>query len=275
MMEAGLSVRRVSRQLGRSDCVVRKCYDQWPTASSAAVQGQVAPSLGAPLSSRTLRRHLAEGHLGSLRPLRALDAHPLTLRSEWCRERGNWTAEEWNHVVFSDESRFNLSWHDNRGRVWKPHGERLNSVFALQRHTATTAVVMVWGDIAYNTRSPLVFIRGTMTAQRYVHDIRQPHVLPFMQRIPGDIFHENNARPHTARMSQDFIRTVPTLPSCLIPRFVSNQAYMGSFRMASWASHEFERTRGRVTANMKRNVSRHHTKPACRNTRSCHFAHSC
>ncbi|GFV47311.1 HTH_Tnp_Tc3_2 domain-containing protein [Trichonephila clavipes] len=28
-MEAGWSARRVARQLGRSDCVVRKCWDKW------------------------------------------------------------------------------------------------------------------------------------------------------------------------------------------------------------------------------------------------------
>ncbi|GFT46774.1 transposable element Tcb2 transposase [Trichonephila clavipes] len=101
MMEAGWSARRVARQLGRSDCVVRRCWDQWiremsftrrpgsgrsqqtsrredrhivrnarvkPTASSTAIQALVAPSLGAPVSSRTIRRRLAEGHLGSQRP---------------------------------------------------------------------------------------------------------------------------------------------------------------------------------------------------------------
>ncbi|GFX31659.1 transposable element Tcb2 transposase [Trichonephila clavipes] len=99
-METGWSARRVARQLGRSDCVVRRCWDQWiremsftrrpdserhrqtsrredrhilrnarvqPTASSAAIQAQVAPSLGAHVSSRTIRRCLAEGHLGSRR----------------------------------------------------------------------------------------------------------------------------------------------------------------------------------------------------------------
>ncbi|GFU32923.1 transposable element Tcb2 transposase [Trichonephila clavipes] len=70
---------------------------------------------------------------------------------------------------------------------------------------------MVWGAIAYNTRSPLIFIRDTMTAQRYVHDILQPHVLPLMQRLPGAIFQQDNARPHTARVSQDCVRTVTTL----------------------------------------------------------------
>ncbi|GFX99086.1 transposable element Tcb2 transposase [Trichonephila clavipes] len=167
-----------------------------------------------PHPSRTIRRRLAEGHLGSQRPLPVL---PLTathrhFRLEWCHARGNWTAAEWNQVVFSDESRFNLSSDDNRVRVWRPHGECLNLAFALQRHTAPTAGVMVWGAIAYNTRSPLVLICGTIIAQQYVHDILQPHVLPLMQRLSEAIFQQNNARPHTERVSQDCLCTVTTLP---------------------------------------------------------------
>ncbi|GFV16527.1 transposable element Tcb1 transposase [Trichonephila clavipes] len=38
--------------------------------------------------------------------------------------------------------------------------------------------------------------------------------------------------------------------ACPIARFVCNRAHLGSFGMASWASHEFERTRGKITANM-------------------------
>ncbi|GFW66012.1 transposable element Tcb1 transposase [Trichonephila clavipes] len=72
---------------------------------------------------------------------------------------------EWNKVVFSDESRFNLSSDDNRVRVWRPRGKRLNPAFSLQLHTSPTVGVMVWGAIAYNTRSPLVLIRGTITTQ--------------------------------------------------------------------------------------------------------------
>ncbi|GFY03978.1 HTH_Tnp_Tc3_2 domain-containing protein [Trichonephila clavipes] len=110
-MEAGWSTRRVARSLGRSDCVVRRCWDQWiqemsfirrpglgsprqtshgedshiirkarvqPTDSSAVIQTQVAPSLGASMSSRTIRRCLTEGHLGSI-TCAALDAHSSTL----------------------------------------------------------------------------------------------------------------------------------------------------------------------------------------------------
>ncbi|GFV67645.1 transposable element Tcb2 transposase [Trichonephila clavipes] len=135
-IEADWSARRVARQFGRSGCV--------PTASSVASQAQVAPSLGALVSSRTIRRRLAEGHLGSRRPLRVLPLTPThrRLHLEWCRALGNWTAAEWNQFVFSDESRFNLSSDDHHVRVWRPRGECLNPAFALQRYTAHTAGVM-------------------------------------------------------------------------------------------------------------------------------------
>ncbi|GFU55933.1 HTH_Tnp_Tc3_2 domain-containing protein [Trichonephila clavipes] len=47
-----------------------------PTASSAAIQAQVVPSLGVPVSSRTMRKRLAEGHFRSRRPLRVLPLTP-------------------------------------------------------------------------------------------------------------------------------------------------------------------------------------------------------
>ncbi|GFT12701.1 hypothetical protein TNCV_5094631 [Trichonephila clavipes] len=50
-----------------------------------------------------------------------------------------------------------------------------------------------------------------MTAQRYVHDILQPYVLPFMQRLPAAIFQQDNARPHTARVSQDCLCIITIL----------------------------------------------------------------
>ncbi|GFS98240.1 transposable element Tcb1 transposase [Trichonephila clavipes] len=129
-----------------------------------------------------------------------------------------------------DESRFNLSSDDNRVRVWRPRGERLNPAFALQQHTTPTACVMVWGAIAYKTRSSLVLIRDTMTAQRYVRDILQPHVMPLMQRLSEAIFQQDNARPHTARVSQDCLCTVTTLHLLArIPDLSPNRAYLGSF----------------------------------------------
>ncbi|GFY18105.1 transposable element Tcb2 transposase [Trichonephila clavipes] len=93
-----------------------------------------------------------------------------------------------NQVVFSDESRLNLSSDANRVPVWRPLGGRLNPAFALQPHTAPTAGIMDWRAIAYDTPSPLILIHDAMTAQPYVHGTLQPHVLPLMAGLPGAIF---------------------------------------------------------------------------------------
>ncbi|GFV98690.1 DDE_3 domain-containing protein [Trichonephila clavipes] len=55
-------------------------------------------------------------------------------------------------------------------------------------------------------------MRGTLTGQRYVDDILRPHVGPFLNGLPGATFQLDNARPHTARVAQDFLRHFQTLP---------------------------------------------------------------
>ncbi|GFU31668.1 transposable element Tcb2 transposase [Trichonephila clavipes] len=153
MMEAGWSARRVARPLGRSDCVVRRCWDQG-------------------IRKMSFTRRPGSGH-----------PRPTSRR-------------------------------ENRHIVRNAHVQPTVSSAAIQaqQHTTPTAGVMVWDAIAYKTRSPLVLIRGTMTAQRNVHDILQPHVLQLMQRLPGAIFQPDNSQPHTARVSQACLRTVTTLP---------------------------------------------------------------
>ncbi|GFT28701.1 transposable element Tcb2 transposase [Trichonephila clavipes] len=155
-------LRRVARQLGRSDCFVRRCWDQW----------------------------IREVHLHEDQAQVALN-RPVTEKT-----------------ATSDETRFNLSSDGNRVRVKRPRGECINPAFALQRHTAPTAGVRTWSVIDYNTRSPLVLIRGTMTAQRHIHDILQPHILPLIETI----FQQDNTRPHPARVSQDRLLAITTLP---------------------------------------------------------------
>ncbi|GFW88464.1 HTH_Tnp_Tc3_2 domain-containing protein [Trichonephila clavipes] len=84
--------RQTSRREDRH--IVRNAYVQ-STASSAAIQAQVALSVGVPVTSRTIRRRLAEGHLGSRRPLRVLPLTPTLrrLRLEWYHARGNWNVQ--------------------------------------------------------------------------------------------------------------------------------------------------------------------------------------
>ncbi|GFT49425.1 DDE_3 domain-containing protein [Trichonephila clavipes] len=70
---------------------------------------------------------------------------------------------------------------------------------------------MVWMAIAYDIPSTLIVMRGTLTGQRCVDDILRPHVRSFLNVLPGAIFQQDNARPHTARVVQEFLRHFQTL----------------------------------------------------------------
>ncbi|GFY33601.1 transposable element Tcb2 transposase [Trichonephila clavipes] len=120
-----------------------------------------------------------------------------------------WNVTDWQKLVFSDESRFVLGTDDNRVRMW--------------RHP---------GALAYDSRSTLIVMRGTLTGQRYVDDILRPHVGPFLNGLPGAIFQHDNARPHAARVAQDFLRHFQTLPLPARPRFVPCRARAGSAKTA-------------------------------------------
>ncbi|GFY24642.1 DDE_3 domain-containing protein [Trichonephila clavipes] len=55
-------------------------------------------------------------------------------------------------------------------------------------------------------------MRGTLMGKRSANDILQPHVGSFLNGLPGAIFQQDNARPHTARVAQDFLCHIQTLP---------------------------------------------------------------
>ncbi|UYV67487.1 hypothetical protein LAZ67_5000879 [Cordylochernes scorpioides] len=184
-----------------------------PQATCTAILQHVQDTLDHSISTRTISRRLVANGLHSCRPLRRLPLTPPNRRQrlEWCRARSTWMTE-WHRVVFSDESRFCLSSDSRRVRVWRRRGERSNPAAIVERPTVRERGIMVWGAIAYDSRSPLLRIQCTMTAQRYVDDVLRPVTLPYLQGVPNALYQQDNARPHTARISQQALQDVQMLP---------------------------------------------------------------
>ncbi|GFV61369.1 transposable element Tcb2 transposase [Trichonephila clavipes] len=194
METAGWSTRRVAGQVDRSECaeddeerddrrIVRQALVD-PTVIRSTIRADV----GVTIAPQTISRHLAEANLKSKRPFRALPLIPghRQLRLQWCQARSMWNVTDWQQVVLSDESRFVLGTDDNRVQVW--------------RHPA------------YDSWSTLIVMCRTLMGQRYVDYILRQNVRPFLNGLPGAIFQQDNARPHTARVAQDFLRQFQTLP---------------------------------------------------------------
>ncbi|GFW00050.1 transposable element Tcb1 transposase [Trichonephila clavipes] len=60
------------------------------------------------------------------------------------------------------------------------------------------------GGIGYHSHTPLVRIAGTLNSQRYISEVLEPVVLPYLQGLATAIFQQDNARPHVARIVQRF-----------------------------------------------------------------------
>ena len=100
----------------------------------------------------------------------------------------------WRRVLFTDESRFTL-YH---------HGERFANACVVERDRFGGGSVMVWGGIAHGIKSQLIIVAGNMTAVMYRDEILRPVAVPLVQQR-NLILQQDNARPHVARVCQDFL----------------------------------------------------------------------
>ncbi|GFY10335.1 transposable element Tcb1 transposase [Trichonephila clavipes] len=82
---------------------------------------------------------------------------------------------------------------------WREDAEQLRP-----RHTGPAPGIMVWGGIGYHSCTPLVRIAGTLNRQRYISEMLEPVVHPYLQDLATAIFQQDNARPHVVCIVQRF-----------------------------------------------------------------------
>ena len=70
---------------------------------------------------------------------------------------------------------------------------------------------MVWGGISHGEKSPLIVVPGKLTAVRYRDEIFRPVAVPLVQQHQMTFQHDN-ARPHVARVCQDFLANNNIVP---------------------------------------------------------------
>ena len=129
-----------------------------------------------------------------------------TTRLAWARARRRWRLHTWQHILFSDESRFSLRFSDGRYRVYRMRGERLKDQCVYESDFFGSGSVMVWARICHDGRTQLKIVQGTLNVVKYRDDILDPIVLPFLQQRNFDhVFQHDNARCHVARVCQDFL----------------------------------------------------------------------
>ncbi|GBN38035.1 hypothetical protein AVEN_50387-1 [Araneus ventricosus] len=80
------------------------------TLTARQLASQLSATAGRPISHQTVSRRLHEGGLFARRSVVCVPLYPAHVRGRlhWAREHLSWTPEQWGHVLFTDESRFNI-----------------------------------------------------------------------------------------------------------------------------------------------------------------------
>ncbi len=121
-------------------------------------------------------------------------------RLTWAVEKKNWTVAQWSKVLFSDESKFCISFGNQGPRVWRKSGEAQNPC-SLKSSVKFPQSVMIWASISSTGVGPLCFLKSTVNAAIY-QEILEHFMLPSAYKLYGDadfIFQQDLAPAHTAK----------------------------------------------------------------------------
>ncbi len=84
----------------------------------------------------------------------------------WAVEKKNWTVAQWSKVLFSDESKFCISFGNQGPRVWRKSGEAQNPC-CLKSSVKFPQPVMIWAAMSSAGVGPLCFLKSTVNAAIY------------------------------------------------------------------------------------------------------------
>ncbi len=105
-------------------------------------------------------------------------------RLTWAKEKKNWTVAQWSKVLFSDESKFCISFGNQGPRVWRKGGEAHSSSF-LKSSVKFPQSVMIWCAMPSAGVGPLCFLKNNITAPVYQY-ILEHFMLPSADQLFKD-----------------------------------------------------------------------------------------
>lgn len=188
---------RPRKTTARDDAAIRRAVVTNPFMTSQCI----ASSLPLNVSARTVRRRLlVDFKLPYRTPARKPFLTPIQRqkRLKFCKDHQHWKTEEWNKVLFSDESSF-CQFGIRAFGVRRPKNTRYESRFTIPTMKKPPKV-MIWGSFSVKGRGSLHFVPNneTVNAEKYLA-LLENKLKPTMAIHGCSIFQQDSAPAHTAK----------------------------------------------------------------------------
>jgi len=176
------------------------------TSGQARDAAELQRTMFPEVSQRTMRRVLTqEGYPGRIRrKVQFLTKKHVSKRLERCRVWEEWEDVDWERVIFSDESKFNLFGSDGRQYCRRRPGEDLLPRNVTQKVAHGGGHVMVWGCITAQGTGRLHRVVGNLNAAGLT-EIYDESLLGTLRdygmSLDDVIFQEDNDRKHTSKLA--------------------------------------------------------------------------
>ncbi|CAD6193756.1 unnamed protein product [Caenorhabditis auriculariae] len=163
-----------------------------PRLTAPAIRREVFSNSPSPPSVSTVKRRLNAAGIMGRRPVKKplISEKNRAARVKWAKEHLNWTRQDWNQILWSDESKFLLFGSDGIQWVRRPIG-----------------FCMVWGAFSGSGIGPLHRVNGIMDKHVY-KDILQNQMLPHLRAMGrGSVYQQDNDPKHTSLFVKDWFKS--------------------------------------------------------------------
>ncbi len=175
--EAGCSKSAVSKHVnrklsGRKKCGRKRCTTNERTTALWGLSSKIKSKnlgelhkewteAGVKASRATTHRRVKEFGYSCRIPLvkPLLNHRQRQRRLTWAKEKKNWTVAQWSKVLFTDESKFCISFGNQGPRVWRKGGEA-HRPSCVKSSVKFPQSVMIWGAMSSAGVGPLCFFEN-------------------------------------------------------------------------------------------------------------------
>lgn len=190
----------------RQDRILRRLCMKDRRKTAVELRKEWVDMTGKDVSPRTVRRRLVQGGLRSRKARRKplISPDQKKKRLAWARSHKDWSQRQWDKVLWSDESSFQLFSTPGNVRVRrKPHEQwKQECIVPTVKHGGSS--VLVWACMTSSGVGNLVAVDGILNSRKY-QTLLADNLLPSARKLFRNgrnfIFQQDNAPCHTSKSS--------------------------------------------------------------------------